>query len=520
MLRRLLVCAIATVACGGFAAAAQAATPPLYVSLTFDDGLQGDIDYAMPALQEQGFKGTFYVNSGTISATAATRQNDRMTWGEVQQLQSAQMEIGGHTTDHSNLVNTWTSAQYTTDAQRTAAVQAKVCADHDEFAKHGIAAPVSFAYPNGAFELPGGDRQTIPTIVKGCGYTSARTTSGIALNRPNAGDTSGDHCDVCYAPLSDRSATPNRPYQPFGLRASQARGSQIAAEGSDDGTLPAQSGNDDIIPLSTLQNRTQFALDALQHPKPTDLPNPAPADGGWLVIVLHDVCKDANTAPCGPGQSDEDRGHSTTRDTLRQYLAWLKTQTATGCVYVATVGQMISAVPPTTCQPATDPGTGGGNNGGGGTGGGNTGGGGGGAATPTTTPVATPVADTPAPVAEAPAPTPTPQGAASVSPQPAATTVRLLTPSARLLAKGTVGFRAVVNAPAGVKRVEFLVDGKVVGTAKSGSYRFSWSPKAGKKTKVRTVKVSVRVIDKLGRVVQSGPPVTLKVRLAALKAHR
>jgi hypothetical protein len=156
-------------------------------------------------------------------------------------------------------------------------------------------------------------------------------------------------------------------------------------------------------------------------------------------------------------------------------------------------------------------GAGGGGGGGGGGFGGGGGGGGGGAVTPVTTPVEAPPA---APVTEAPS---------TEAPQPAVPTVRLLKASSKLLSKGVIGFRAIVNAPAGVQRVEFLVNGKVVGTATEGPFRFSWSPKPGKrKQKVRNVKIAVRVVDSLGRVAGSGDPVDLKVRLVskAKKRHR
>jgi hypothetical protein len=170
-----------------------------------------------------------------------------------------------------------------------------------------------------------------------------------------------------------------------------------------------------------------------------------------------------------------------------------------------------------------DPGTGGdggagvGSGGGLGSGGGFGSGGGGGGGGAVTTPVVA------APPAPAPVETPPVVEAPSQSaPQPAAPTVRLLKASSRLLRKGVVGFRAVVNAPAGVERVEFLVNGKVVGTASQAPFRFSWAPKAGKrKGKMRNIQVSVRVIDSLGRVAESGDPMKLKVRLVAKKQrHR
>ena len=136
-----------------------------------------------------------------------------------------------------------------------------------------------------------------------------------------------------------------------------------------------------------------------------------------------------------------------------------------------------------------------------------------------------PVQTPPAPVQTPPAPVQTPPAppteAPSSAPEPAAPTVRMLRSSTKLLAKGIVGFRAIVAAPAGLQRVEFLVNGKVVGTTTHGPYKFRWSPKRGKaKRKVRTVKISVRVVDSLDRVVESGDPVKVKLRLTAKKRHR
>jgi peptidoglycan/xylan/chitin deacetylase (PgdA/CDA1 family) len=493
MLRRLLAGAAAVVACGGFAAAAHGASP-LYVSLTFDDGLQSQINNALPALQGQGLKATFYINSGKIGTAGY------MSWNNVTSLQSSQMEIGGHTVDHANLVDTWNNAADTTTAGRTAAVTAKVCPDRADLVSHGFN-PTSFAYPNGAWKI-GGDTSTIPSIIQSCGYTNARTTEGIALEPPDR------HCDICYAPLSDRAPTNARPWQPFGLRASQARGDVIAQTG--------EPGNDNLIPFTVLRDRTQAAITSINDPNE---PPAAEGGGGWLILVLHDVCAADGVAPCTASQPAADRGHSTTTAALTQYLAWLKARTADSCVFVKTVQQVMAQAQPDTCPPPANPGGGnpGGGNPGGGTpggggGGGAVGGGGGGAVT-TPTPAPAPVEAPPAPpVTEAPS---------TAAPEPAAPTVRLLKASSRLLGKGIVGFRALVTAPAGVDHVEFLVNGKVVGTATQGPFKFSWSPKHGKaKKKVRTVKISVRVVDSLGRVVESGDPVKVKVRLATAKKKR
>jgi peptidoglycan/xylan/chitin deacetylase (PgdA/CDA1 family) len=504
MFRRLMIGAATLVACGGFAAAAHGALP-LYVSLTFDDGLQGDYDHVLPALQQHGMTGTFYINSGFIRTAAADRVPDYMIWSEVQALQAAGMEIGGHTTDHANLVTVWNGTAGDATA-KTTAVQAKVCADRDALVSHGFN-PTSFAYPNGGWKL-GDDRDTIPNIVKGCnngsGYTNARTTEGIAVQLPRDPDP---HCDVCYAPLSDVTA------RPFSLRASQARGDEIAATGEDGTDENGEPGNDHLITAQVLERRTQYAIDSLATPGE---PPAGAGGGGWLILVLHDVCAADGQDACAPGQSTEDRGHSTTVAALNEYLDWLQARNADSCVFVKNVAAVMTLGAPATCPPPANPG-GGGNPGTGpvGTGGGGGGGGGGGAVV--TTPIVTP----PAPPVETPPAPPVAEAPSAAAPQPAAPTVRLLRAPSKLLRKGVVEFRAAVYAPAGVEHVEFLVNGKVVGTLTDGPFRFSWTPKGKHKGQVRRVKLSVRVTDSLGRVADSGDPMKLKVRLAThRKRHR
>jgi peptidoglycan/xylan/chitin deacetylase (PgdA/CDA1 family) len=476
MLRRLLVGAATLLACGGLAAAAHGAVP-LYVSLTFDDGLVGHSTYALPALQAHGMQGTFYINSGKIGQPGA------MSWNDIRTLKAAGMEIGGHTLTHTNLVDVYNNAAGS-PTDKANAVKAQVCPDRDAIQAQIGVAPTDFAYPNGAYLL-GSDNTTIPNIIKSCGYLSARTTAGIALEPPDG------HCDLCSAPLDNAIANP------FTMRASQARGSKIAWTG--------QQGNTDLIPYDVLHDRTNYAIQ--------DLANQT--SPRWLIIVLHDVCSAPGQDICTEANRVSNDGHATTIGALNQYLDWLQTQP---CVIVKTVADTLKAstatqAPGACPPPVTNPGGGGGGDtppsGGGG------GGGGGSATTTTTAPVDTPPA---APVDTPPAPTPPPVTvgqAPSVSPPPpAAPTVRLLAASSRLLGKGIVDFRAVVHAAAGVKRVEFLVNGKVVGTTTKAPYRFQWSPKAGK-AKYRSVKLTVRVVDGLGRVVKSAAPVHVKVRLTA-----
>jgi peptidoglycan/xylan/chitin deacetylase (PgdA/CDA1 family) len=477
MYRRLVMFAATVLACGGLAASAHAASP-LYVSLTFDDGLSSAVDEVLPALQQHGMNATFYINSSTIGSGPAY-----MTWNDVARLSGAGMEIGGHTLTHTDLVGIWNNPAYTTNDQRTAAVRAQVCPDRQAIISHGIV-PTSFAYPNGSWKLDNGsqygDRTTIPTIIQSCGYVDARTTEGIALEPPDR------HCDVCYAPLTDRTT------RPFGLRAAQARGSYIAATG--------EAGNDDLIPAHVLIDRVGYARDSLAT-------NTVGDPAGWLTIVLHDVCAADGVAPCNASQPTADRGHSTTAAALNEFLDWLRSHASSDCIVVADIQTVMTLAQPGTCPAPPGPGPAAG----GGGGGGQVGGGSGAPVTPVATPPAPPAETPPAPVTAAPS---------ASAPGPAAPTVRLLKSSTKLLHIGIVGFRAVVSAPAGLQRVEFLVNGKVVGTKTAGPYTFSWSPKRGQARRVRTVKISVRVVDVLGRVADTGDPQTLKVRLAARKGLR
>lgn len=64
------------------------------VAITFDDGNASDIDLALPALQERGLKGTFFVIAGRLGAPHFLDE------GDVRSLIAAGMEIGCHGMRH------------------------------------------------------------------------------------------------------------------------------------------------------------------------------------------------------------------------------------------------------------------------------------------------------------------------------------------------------------------------------------------------------------------------------------
>jgi hypothetical protein len=141
-----LAIAIAIVGTG----AATSATT-VNVVLEFDNNSisQFTLGYQQ-ALQPHGAKGTFFVNSGTVSGGS-----NFMTWAQLGTLASAGSDIGGKSVNATNL---------TTDPSPTT----QVCNDRAAILLHGLT-PVGFAYPGGA------NNATVQGIVKGCGYGNARS---------------------------------------------------------------------------------------------------------------------------------------------------------------------------------------------------------------------------------------------------------------------------------------------------------------------------------------------------------
>ncbi|HEY6637734.1 MAG TPA: polysaccharide deacetylase family protein, partial [Solirubrobacterales bacterium] len=139
----------------------QPTPPPLggtTVSLTFDDA-EADQWNAYQAMHARGMVGTFYVNSGYITNDGPPR---RLTWNQVHTIANDGNEIAGHTIDHPHLTQL-------TPAQQ----QAEICNDRQAITAQGFPAPVSFAYPFGDHDA------TTESIVQQCGYSNARSVSGL-----------------------------------------------------------------------------------------------------------------------------------------------------------------------------------------------------------------------------------------------------------------------------------------------------------------------------------------------------
>ena len=132
-------------------------TPGVVVTIGFDDGTVDQFD-ALQELNAHGMHATFFINSGFIG------DSDHMSIQQLKDLQTAGNEIGGHTIDHANI-------QPLSDAE---AIH-EVCDDRAQLQAWGLDV-TSFAYPFGSWDAHA------EGIVSGCGYTSARTVSGVSIH--------------------------------------------------------------------------------------------------------------------------------------------------------------------------------------------------------------------------------------------------------------------------------------------------------------------------------------------------
>ena len=72
----------------------QVKVPSKPVILTFDDGFEGNYQFALPILQKYGFKATFFVIVNKIGKPTM------MTWDQLSELKDAGMSVQSHTMTH------------------------------------------------------------------------------------------------------------------------------------------------------------------------------------------------------------------------------------------------------------------------------------------------------------------------------------------------------------------------------------------------------------------------------------
>ena len=124
------------------------------VSLTYDDGLDGQLAHSIPLLDSKGIKGTFYISSfpGVDHDWALPNANNALTPRQMAWLAAAGNghEIAGHTVNHPcvTAVNPGQSAGFLLDKDYTLArIKAELDDSLVRLARLGATAPLTFAYP-------------------------------------------------------------------------------------------------------------------------------------------------------------------------------------------------------------------------------------------------------------------------------------------------------------------------------------------------------------------------------------
>jgi peptidoglycan/xylan/chitin deacetylase (PgdA/CDA1 family) len=125
------------------------------VSLEFDHATSDQLP-GIAVAADHGMPVTLFALSGRVGTPGY------MTIAQLQALQAAGDEIGGHTIDHQDLSRLSPAAQ-----------RQEICGDREALEADGLDV-TDFAYPYGHFDA------ATQGIVRGCGYQSARGTGGLA----------------------------------------------------------------------------------------------------------------------------------------------------------------------------------------------------------------------------------------------------------------------------------------------------------------------------------------------------
>jgi peptidoglycan/xylan/chitin deacetylase (PgdA/CDA1 family) len=134
--------------------------PDRPVLVTFDDGFRDFLTNAVPIMQRHGIASTLYATTGFMGdgeVPGTNRSGDRMlTWGDLAEVASQGVEVGGHTHTHP-MLDTLPRAGARDEVTRC-----------KELIEHHLTAPVaSFAYPHGYSSA------WVRRVVAEAGYTSA-----------------------------------------------------------------------------------------------------------------------------------------------------------------------------------------------------------------------------------------------------------------------------------------------------------------------------------------------------------
>ncbi len=305
------------------------------ITLTFDDGYANMMTNVLPVLQADGLHGTFYIISGAINPDAQdVTDSDYMSWSDLQALYKDGNEIAGHTVLHEALPQV--------DADE--ALQ-EVCQDRYDLmnppAVSGLApgslGPITdMAYPDGegiATDSPDvspdpgsttASTTTIESILKACGYNSARTVQGL--------DDNSFSPDLMAVPLTSTDQ-----YDP--TTAGTGLGVDAAA---------AVDDPYDIQTTPSIGTISQASTAAQVEPWITGAENADVSSNGWLSLTFHDICTIANQATC-----DSPDGYQMDTTEFTNLMGWLVSQEQAGTIVVKTMAQVVGGPNNAVVAPAT-----------------------------------------------------------------------------------------------------------------------------------------------------------------------
>lgn len=154
-----LICLLPLIIAGCKLFSPSATEAPIVV-LTFDDQHLSVYDVAFPIMQQYGYRGTNFVNSGALA------KQERMDWHHIVELEKDYgWETGGHTLLHEQL-----------NQLDLNEAEENICQDFQNLIEHGLK-PESFALPRG--QCPS---QVYPIILNK--YKNIRGSSDIAMYVP------------------------------------------------------------------------------------------------------------------------------------------------------------------------------------------------------------------------------------------------------------------------------------------------------------------------------------------------
>ncbi|WP_306536992.1 polysaccharide deacetylase family protein [Geobacter sp.] len=141
------------------------------VVITFDDGYRDNLKYALPVLEEYGFKATFFIVSGLAGKRAEWVHGSRelMNWEEIRQVRDRGMNLGAHSRTHKRLssLDQWQIVSEIEGSRRDIEENTGISVRH-------------FSYPYGCYSA------SIAETVGDSGFHTACTTdSGFASASPS-----------------------------------------------------------------------------------------------------------------------------------------------------------------------------------------------------------------------------------------------------------------------------------------------------------------------------------------------